>query len=148
MALDAPERLMLVLPVDAQQLRRQVAEQRQGGLRTVHERARPSAGRDDAANDDFLAALRRRDAGRGERLAHRRRHAGEHRFDDRLLGARPHDVGVGAAAERDVERRQQDRLAGTRLAGEHVQPGLEVEVQPVDDGQIGDVQAAQHPSAS
>ena len=45
----------------------------------------------------------------------------EERLDHRLLGAGAHEVGVGTTAERDVERLEQDRLAGARLAGDDVE---------------------------
>src|SRR5437870_5147013 len=71
-ALDAPERMMFLLPVGAEQVRREVVEQRERPEGLVHVRARPPAGPDDTANDDLVGGA---DAGRGERRARRRRDA-------------------------------------------------------------------------
>jgi hypothetical protein len=66
------------------------------------------------------------------------------RLDDRLLGARPHEVRVRPAAERDVERLEEDRLAGAGLAREDVQAGLEHELELLDDREVADRERAQH----
>ena len=69
---------------------------------------------------------------------------GELGGDRGLLGAGPHQAGIGAPAERQPERVQQDRLAGAGLAGQHAQPRPEGEAEPVDQDDIADGQAEQH----
>ena len=48
------------------------------------------------------------------------------------LGAFAHHAGVAAAAEQELERIDQDRLAGAGLAGEHGEAGAELERGALD----------------
>ena len=64
--------------------------------------------------------------------------------DHRLLGARPHQPALGAPAERQPERIEQDRLAGAGLAGQHAQPRTKGEVEPVDQHDVANGEAEQH----
>ena len=52
--------------------------------------------------------------------------------------AAAHQPGIGAGAERQAERVQQDRLAGAGLAGEHAEAGLELQLEPVDQHDVVD----------
>ena len=52
--------------------------------------------------------------------------------------------GVGARAERQAERVEQDRFAGAGLAGEHAEARLELELEPLDEHDIVDGELPQH----
>ena len=52
--------------------------------------------------------------------------------------------GVGAIAERQPERVEQDRLARAGLAGQHAKAGLELELEPVDQHDVADGELPQH----
>ena len=72
-------------------------------------------------------------------------------LDAGLRGAPTHERRVGSPTEEQVERLDEQRLAGTRLAGDGGEPGPEQQRQVVDDPEIGDVQLPQqaaHRSAS
>jgi DNA repair protein RecN (Recombination protein N) len=53
-------------------------------------------------------------------------------------------IGRALTIIREAERVEENRLAGTRLAREHVEPGLEQELDLVDDREVRDAQRAQH----
>ena len=60
---------------------------------------------------------------------------------------------VGAGAEREAERIEQDRLAGAGLAGQHAEAGAEFEVEALDQHDVADGEAvsmtppmARHPA--
>ena len=142
MALDAAERVVLLLPVGAQQVRREIAEEPERAERVVDVGAGPPAGGDDAADDDLVVG---RDPRRGQGCMGGRCGAGEQRFHDGLVGTGAHEVGLRPTAERHVEGLEQDRLPRTGLAGDDVQPGLEDELELVDDREVADPQRAQHP---
>ena len=55
-----------------------------------------------------------------------------------------HQPGVGARAERQPESVEQDRLACAGLSSEHPEPGLEFELQPLDEHDILDGELPQH----
>ena len=55
-----------------------------------------------------------------------------------------HDAGVAAAAERELERVDQDRLAGAGLAAQHRQPRRELDLERVDDDEVADRETVQH----
>ena len=61
-----------------------------------------------------------------------------------LRGAGTDDVGTAAPAENQPQRIEQDRLARPGLAGQHVQPRVELQCQAVDDEKIADFETAQH----
>ena len=61
----------------------------------------------------------------------------EHAFDSRLFAARADHVGGAAPAQQQAHGVDDDRLAGARLAREHVKPRLKGQVQSLDDGEIG-----------
>ena len=63
-----------------------------------------------------------------------------------LLGAVAHQARVAAAAERERERIEQDRLAGAGLAGQHRQAGRIVDVEPFDQDDVADREAGEHGS--
>jgi len=55
-----------------------------------------------------------------------------------------HEPSLRPAAERQAQRVQQDRLAGAGLAGQHAQPRVKGERQPIDQHDIADSQTEQH----
>jgi len=55
-----------------------------------------------------------------------------------LLDAFAHHAGVAAAAERELQRVDQDRFAGPGLAGQHRQPLIEREIEPLDQHNVAD----------
>ncbi len=69
------------------------------------------------------------------RMARRKRDLGG---DRRLTLAGPDETGIGAGAKRQAERVEQDRLARAGFAGEHAEPGLELELEPVDQHDVVD----------
>jgi hypothetical protein len=58
--------------------------------------------------------------------------------DIALLGTLPHQAGIAARAERERKGVQQDRFARAGFAGQHRQPGRQVDVEPVDEDDIAD----------
>ncbi len=61
-----------------------------------------------------------------------------------LLGALAHQRGIAARAERQRKGIEQDGLAGAGLAGEHRQPGREVDVEPIDQDDVANREPGQH----
>jgi hypothetical protein len=57
-----------------------------------------------------------------------------------LLRPGAHEPRLRAAAERQTQRIQQDRLAGAGLTGQHAQPRAKGERQPVDQHDVADGQ--------
>ena len=68
----------------------------------------------------------------------------ERRGDRGLRGTLADQRAVGAAAEREADRIEQDRLAGAGLAGQHAEPAGELEVEPLDQDEVADREAGQH----
>ena len=56
----------------------------------------------------------------------------------------PHHAGFAAAAECQLQRVDEDRLASAGLAGEHGQAGAELELELVDDDEVAQCEAMQH----
>ena len=71
------------------------------------------------------------------------RHVERH-ADLGALGALPNGARVGAVAEREAERVDEDRLAGAGLAGHDVEAAAELDLDLVDDGVVLDADQAQH----
>ena len=61
-----------------------------------------------------------------------------------LIGAGAQQPAVRPVAERQAERIQQDRLAGTGLAGQRAQARGEFQLKPVDQNDVADRETAQH----
>ena len=61
--------------------------------------------------------------------------------DRRLRLAGAHQAAVGARAEREAERVEQDRLAGAGLAGQHAEARPEFEVERLDQDDVADREA-------
>ena len=68
----------------------------------------------------------------------------EDRRDLAALRAGAHQRRVAARAERQRQRIEQDGFAGARLAGQHRQPGVELDAEPVDQDDVLDGEAREH----
>ena len=137
------QRLVLVLAVQVDRVRRDLAEHVERRRRVVDERA--AAGGGDLAADDEHAVL----AGVDAVLLEERGQAAfvgvvELPFDDRLLRARPQRLGRGAVAEEQAERTEQDRFARARLPRDDVEPAVELDLELVDERVVADVKRAEH----
>ena len=66
------------------------------------------------------------------------------RLDRRELLAGPHQVARRAGAEQQADGLDEDRLAGAGLARQHGEAGVELDLEPLDDGEMLDAQIAQH----
>ena len=121
---------MLVLAVDLDQLRRRLAERAQRRHATVDPGPGPPLG-GHRAGEDHLAL--------GVALPH-----DEARLDQRLGRAGPHQARIGPSAQDQLQRLDDQRLAGSRLPGEHGHAGTELERQVLDHAEVADVQVGQH----
>jgi hypothetical protein len=65
-------------------------------------------------------------------------------LDQRLPGVGAHPGGVGPAAEQQVQTGDDHRLAGSGLAGDHGQPGAQVEGGVVDHAETADAHLLEH----
>ena len=86
-------------------------------------------------------------ASAGDALVKRRlelRRAREDALDIRLGGARADDPAARAAAQQQIERVGEHRLAGAGLAGEDVQAGAEPELGALDQQQVLDAKLVKH----
>ena len=68
----------------------------------------------------------------------------EDALDVGLLGSGPHDPASRLAAQHEVERVGEDRLAGAGLAGDHVQPVAEAQLGALDQQQVLDPEFKEH----
>ena len=142
MARRLDERALVVLAVDLHDLLRDGAHRLQADRLIVDEGAGAPVGELQAAQDEIAVdrdVLRRRRTAR--RMIGREIEDGGH-LALRLAGA--HQRSVAAAAERERERVEQNRLAGAGLAGEHRQPRPEGEVEVVDEDDVADRELDEH----
>ena len=106
----------------------------------------PAGDIDQAGGSDGLvihsgggAARRRNLADADERL----RHPVEQGLDPCLVGAMPDQGGVGPGADGEPQGIDEQALAGTGLSGQHIEPRLEGDGQPLDQGEVADAQFGQ-----
>jgi hypothetical protein len=118
-----------VLAVDGGQRGRQLAKDGHRDERAVDRRP-ALAGLVDLAAEDHLVAFGRQPV-RGDRP--RARRALEDRLHHRPVLARPDQLGRGSRPEQEAQRVDEDRLAGSRLAGEERQASIELHLQLGDD---------------
>ena len=143
LGLRAQQRVMRVLAMDVEQEFGGVLQLRQRRRAAVDEGARATAGVDHPAQDQH-AVVRR--VARLVEPGHQPRQAVDHEFD-RDFGTRraaAHHAALGAVAQRQRQRVDQDRLARTGLAGEHGEPRREIEFDRFDQQVIADGQMRQH----
>ncbi len=124
------EGAVLVLPVDLDQLRRRLAERAQGRHAAVDPGPGPALGGDRAGQDHLAGgvALPQHEAG----------------LDQGLGGAGAHHAGVGPAAQHQLQRLDDERLAGAGLTGERRHAGPEDQRQVLDHTEVAHVQVGQH----
>jgi hypothetical protein len=136
----AREALPGMLPVDVEQRVGQFAQLRHGGRAAVDPGAALALRIDGSAQQQRVVGL---EAGFVEPGLQGR--DGVELGAD--LGARralAHDAGVAPAAERQLQRIDQDRLACAGLAGQHREAGLEIDFEAADDHEVPQHQPPQH----
>ena len=133
---------LVVLAVDLDQRGAELFHRLHADRLIVDEGARAPVGQLHAAQDQLVLG---RDVVRLEQRA-RRMHAGdlEHSGHLALLGALPHQRLVAAPAQRQGKGIEQDRFAGTGLAGEHGKTFGKIDVEPVDQDDVADRKSGEH----
>ena len=134
-----------MLAVHLDQMLREIAEQSGGSGLVVDEAAAAAVRLDDAAHDQRLAGVdveavvvqQRGDRAIGVRGV-------ETRGDDGLRRALPHQSAIGAVAQRQAERVEQDRLARPGLAGQHAKAIAEFEFERFDQHDVTNGERGQH----
>ena len=130
--------LPVVLAVDVEQQRAQRAQLRRCDRDAADAAGRLALGRDLAADDELIVAL---DLVFLAPVPARVRV--ERRTDDRLFGAGAHELARGARAEDRVHGVHKDGFARARLAGQDVQAGAELQIRPLDDRDVFNMQFSQ-----
>ncbi len=137
------ERLVRVLAVQVDQLLAQRAELRQRHRVAVDEGPRAALRIEHATHQHLAVLVGKRVLGEpGTRV--RRVGDVERGRELRPFGAGPDLPHFEAVAEQEPERVEEDRLARTGFAGEHGKPGIELEVERVDEHEVADRQVAEH----
>ena len=77
------------------------------------------------------------------RMARRQVEFGHHLA---LFGAAPHQLGPATPAQHKAQAIQQNGFASPGFPGQHIQPGLKGQRQPVDNQHVANVESAQHRS--
>ena len=124
------ERAVFVLPVDLDQQGRRFAQRPQGRHAAVDPGPRPALGRHRAGEDHLALGVALADD--------------EARLDERLGSAGPHHGRVGPSPQHQLERLDDQRLAGAGLSGERGHAGAEFERQVLDHAQVAHPQVGQH----
>ena len=129
---------MLVLAVERQQPATEPLEVGERRRAAAHICPRAAVGPDTAREHDLVGAVGDQlgvgDLGRDR----------EHALDIGLLSPGAHHAAPRAAAEQQVERVRQQRLAGPRLAGQHVQPRGEPQLGAIHQQQVLDPEFVEH----
>ena len=136
---------VVMLAMNLHQLYADLAQQRRRTGLVVEKCAAAAVGFQRPADQQRLARLDR-NVIVGEQPCERRARHGRCKACGylRLVGALPYERGVGAHPEREAERIEQDRLARPGLARQHAKPILEIEIEPLDQHDIGDGERGQH----
>ena len=131
---------VLVLAVEGDERLGELAQigHRRGAA--VDERARAALRADAPREDDLLRVLRQALA----QLAAQRVRQLEHALDVRLLGAGPDDAGPRPAAEQQIERVGQHRLARAGLPRQDVEPRREAQLGLLDQQEVLDAELVEH----
>jgi hypothetical protein len=135
---------VLVLAVERQQRDRHLAQVADRRRTPAQVGARAPLGAHAPGEDDLLGVGRQALA----QLAAQRRRQLEHPFHVGLSRPGAHDAGARAAAQEEVERVREHRLARARLAGEHVEARGEAQLGPFDEEEVLDAQLQEHDTAS
>jgi hypothetical protein len=128
------ELAVLVLTVEGQKRRAEVAKIPDGRGAAVQIRAGATVGADPAGEDELPRAGWQ---SLGERLGELLAEL-EDPLDVGLPRARPHDSRPRAAAEEEVEGMREDRLARAGLTREHVQPRGQAQLRALDEEEVLD----------
>ena len=130
---------IVVLAVDFDQIPPNLAQQRRRTGLVIEEGTAAAIRLQRPADQQRLAGFQRDIVLRQQRGERRPFGRGrETRGHLRLVRALPHQRAVGAHPEREAQRVEQDRLARAGLARQHAQTGLEIEIEPFDQNDIGD----------
>ena len=135
---------MLVLAVEREQRGARVPQIARGGAPAADVRTRSPLRVHPPRQHKVLSVLRQTVP---ECLAHRVRQR-EHPLDVGLRSARADDAGPWFAAEQQIQRMRQHRLAGPGLPCEHVQPWPETQLGPLDQQEVLDAQFVEHAEGS
>ena len=121
------QRLVLVLSVQIDERRAELAQRRGRRERVVDERAAAALRRDLAAHDDLAPVGPLEDGLHGRGV---------------LAGA--DEVGARASADEQVDGLDEDGLAGAGFSREDVQARLELDLEPIDDREMAHAEEAKH----
>ena len=135
--------LKFVLAVDVDEDVAGLAQQLHRYRLPVQIGARAAVGADDPAHGELAGGVQRLLLEPLPQLARRLAEL-EGAADFSALAAVAHHLRAGTAAGEQLQRVHQDRLAGAGLAGEHREPGAQLELHGIDDGEVADLQVGQH----
>ena len=141
------QRPLVMLAVNFDQRRADRFQRLHADRLIVDEGAGAAVGQLHAAQDHFTGIFRTRIVEPVVAEDHRRRMALrdiEHRGDLALLGAMPDQARVAAAAERQRECVEKDRLARAGLAGQDRKPAEKLDIEPFDQDDVTDRKTRQH----
>ncbi len=131
---------MLVLAVEGQQAAAQLPQVGDGSRPAADVGPRAPVGPDAASKHDLLCVV-------WQPLTHVAAERGgkrENALNVGLDGALAHDPVAGAAAEQQVERVREQRLARPGLPGDDVEAGREPQFSPLHKQQVLDAKLMQH----
>ena len=134
---------IVMLAVDFDEVPSQLAQQRGRGRLIVDEGAAAPVRLDQTAHDQRLPRLNLKAVVRQQRaqgIALRVEARGHHR----LRRAMADQSAVAPRSQRQSQRVEQDRLARPRLAGQHAQSGIELQVQRLDQHHVTNGKRGQH----
>jgi hypothetical protein len=136
------QRAIVVLAVDFDQLRTDLAQQRGADRLIVGKGAGAPVRRLDAAQDHLALGV---DLVVGKNPADRMVGGDvENRGHLPLRGAGPDQAGIAAAAKGQRQRIEQDGLARAGLAGQHRQAADEIDLKPFDEDDVADRKGGEH----
>jgi hypothetical protein len=135
---------VVMLAVDLDEQRAELADQGDRHGLVVDQRAAAAVRLDDPAEDERLSrlALEAAFGEEGKSGVPGRKLEGDP--DHRLGLTAADEAAVGAGAERESERVEKDRLAGPGLAGQNAEARPEFEVEALDQDDVADGEAGQH----
>ena len=134
---------LLELPLDFDQAVAELAQQADARRLVVDKGAAAAVAAQQPAQNDRLAVGV--EAGIAEnRICRMIATDGEFGGDRRLAGGVAHEPSLGALAQRQPQRVQQDRLPRPGLTGQHAQPRTKRQIEPIDQDNLAYGQAKQH----
>ena len=144
MALGIEQAAIVVLAVDLDRQRAEVAQQSGGHRAAADEGAAAAVALERPADDQRLARLDLDALFARAAVDRDGRAAGRSRPRPPPVLARRDQAGIGARAEREPKRVEQDRFARAGFAGEHAKARLELELELLDQHDIVDGELPQH----